>query len=437
MSAARRHTIVLLTTGQPATSPRVAKEADALAAAGHDVTVIGTYWVDWAVAADERAASQRAWAYAMLDWRRERRPWLFWKSRVRHRTASFAAQWPVVGDLWLTATAGRTTPELTRLAVRHAADLYIAHTLGALPAAWHAAVHHSAQCGFDAEDFHSGQFAHGSRDPRRSLAERIEKRYVPRVDYVTAASPGIAAAYAPLRSSPPVTVLNAFPLRERPASHRARVAGERLRMYWCSQTIGPDRGLEDAVRAAGLAGPGIEIHLQGKCWPGYEAQLRQVAAEAGVAPDRLVFHAPIAPEALVAASAAYDIGLAVEPPVSRNNEILLSNKIFTYLLGGLAILATRTAGQQWLQRHTPEAARLCEPGDAAAMAAVLRHWQEHPEELALARSASWRYGSERYNWDLEQQLVIDLVDDLFSRRTDREREARRPAIARAAGGSLQ
>jgi len=40
--------IVLITTGQPSCNPRVVKEADALSAAGHEVTVIYNYYIGWA-----------------------------------------------------------------------------------------------------------------------------------------------------------------------------------------------------------------------------------------------------------------------------------------------------------------------------------------------------------------------------------------------------
>jgi glycosyltransferase involved in cell wall biosynthesis len=431
-----RRRIVVLTTGQPATSPRVTKEADALASAGHDVRVIGTYWVDWAVAADARGASDRAWSYHMLDWRRESNPWLFWKSRARHRAAVAAGSWPLVGEMLLDATAGRTTPELTQLALEHPADLYIAHTLGALPAAGRAAARHSALFAFDAEDFHSGQFAHRSRDRRRRLAQRVEQRFIPRCDYVTAASPAIAQAYAPLRRTPPQTLLNVFPLHQRPSSHRPLNDHGRLTLYWCSQTIGPHRGLEDAVRAMGVVGSAVELHLQGKCWPGYQEQLRALAAAAGVARHLIVFHPPAAPEQLACAAAAYDVGLAIEPPVSVNNELLLSNKVFTYLLAGLAIVATRTIGQDWLRQHTPEAVKLYDSGNVDALAGLLRHWINKRSELAAARAAAWRYGSERYNWDYEQCVLLDLVDALFAGRVEQPQRTAAPApLRRVTGGT--
>ena len=44
--------VTLLTTGQPSTNPRLVKEADALASAGFDVSVIGIRRAGWADASD-------------------------------------------------------------------------------------------------------------------------------------------------------------------------------------------------------------------------------------------------------------------------------------------------------------------------------------------------------------------------------------------------
>src|SRR5262245_7998845 len=79
--------VCLVTTGQPSTNPRLVKEADALSAAGYDVTVVGAFGGDWAIQADRSLLAQKPWAFDLVDWRRESRPLLFWKSRVRQRVA--------------------------------------------------------------------------------------------------------------------------------------------------------------------------------------------------------------------------------------------------------------------------------------------------------------------------------------------------------------
>lgn len=407
--------VCLVTSTQPSSNPRAVKEADALAEAGYDVHLIGAHRAEWASASDARLLASRSWKATVVDWRRDVDPWLFWKSRVRHRAARACMKVPGVIDRCLPAAAGRLTPELTRLAVNTPADLYIAHNCGGLPAAAAAARAHGALLGFDAEDFHSGEFSAADRSTYRVAVEQTESQFIPICDYLTAASPGIADAYAPLvRGRHPVCIFNVFPLACRPDTRPVGHVGGPVTLYWFSQTIGPQRGLEDVVRAMGTLNDGdVELHLRGTWWPGYRDAFMAVAAACGVAPTRVVSHEAGHPDDMVRLAARFDIGLALEPGRSPNNDIALSNKIFTYLLAGCAVIGTTTAGQRGLLAGNPAAARGYAPGDVAGLRAVLGEWAGDREALAAARCAAWELGEKRYNWDCEKRTFLNVVSEVF------------------------
>ncbi|MGE0702691.1 MAG: hypothetical protein AB7F99_02905 [Vicinamibacterales bacterium] len=412
--AAPRRRVCLVTTGQPSTNPRAVKEADALSEAGYDVRLIGAHWAPWADAADRRLLASRQWPAEVIDWRRESAPGLFWKSRIRHRAARACMALPGLSSMCLSSAVSRVTPELTKAASRVAAELFIAHNLGALPAAWTASRRCGALLGFDAEDFHSGEFPPDEQSRRRTAVERAERHYLPRCDYVTAASQGIAEAYATLSGSQPVVILNVFPLASRPPARRPTGAHGPLTIYWFSQTIGPSRGLEDAVRAMGLLDDGeVELHLRGVWQAGYREQLTRVATHAGVSRDRLVSHDPGDADEMVRLAAAFDVGLAIEPGTTPNSDILLSNKVFTYLLAGNAVVLTRTSGQQRLLPSIDRCAVACDAGDERALALLLKAWARDRHALEDARAASWEYGTRRYNWDSEKAIFLAQIDALF------------------------
>lgn len=399
--------ICLVTTGQPSTNPRLVKEADALVSAGFTVSVVGAHWAEWADATDRALLATRRWTCTLVDWRRASRPGLFWTSRIRHALARRLAG-TVTADWAELAAIHRVGPELARQARRSKADLFIAHNIGALPAAM-AAAGGRVPVGFDAEDFHSGQLT--DRDAtRRALTQRIERRYLPRCAHVTAASPGIADAYA--RScgiARPRVVLNVFPLADRPSTPKGPATG-RLQLYWFSQTIGPDRGLEDAVRAMGLLpADSTELHVRGTWQAGYERALRGLAAQAGLAADAIVHHGPSDPSEMVRLAARHDVGLALEPPVSENNDILWSNKVFTYLLAGLPVALSRTTGQTLLASQLGPASVTYDPGDSQALAAALSSWVDDAAALADARAHAWSLATSRFNWDIEQRQLLDAV----------------------------
>ncbi|MDR1989803.1 MAG: hypothetical protein LBQ09_06175 [Acidobacteriaceae bacterium] len=409
-----RARICLVTTGQPSTNPRLVKEADALVDAGYQVHVVGAHWAEWADEHDRALLAQKRWTVTLVDWRRAHAPLLFHKTRVRHWAARHLAGTAINALVPAAVALSRVGPELQRTARSIPAALYIAHNIGALPAASAAARHHGVRCAFDAEDFHSGQLP--ANDPMRRTIEAAERILLPQCVYVTAASPGIAAAYHHLCAiPPPTTILNVFPLSERPSDFRQTDAAAPLRLYWFSQTIGPHRGLEDAVAAMGLLAPhDIELHLRGHWHDGYEQRLRTFAHERGVSPARIVAHPPAASTDMVRCAATYDVGLALEPSVSDNNDIAWSNKVFTYLLAGTATLMTRTTGQAALLPQLGEAAVGCDAKNPSSLAGSLRRWLEDRQTLERARRAAWALGESTFNWDREKTLFLNTVGNALA-----------------------
>ena len=411
--------ICLVTTGHLSTNPRLVKEADALVGAGYDVSVVACVFWPWAEAAD-----------AVFDGR----PWTVRKTRFGEMAEGFGGRWirlrhrlarevtvrlgpHRVPDALLAQAVHYVTPELTRLASATPADLYIAHNLGALPAAAAAARRHGARLGFDAEDFHRGEPIDTPENAgRRALVAAVEDRFLPPCDYVTAASEGIGRAYAEATGIPlPTTVLNVFPLADRetdidPEALEAEVPPGDRSLHWFSQSIGPGRGLEDAVAALQLLPDDVVLSLRGGWAPGYEADLRGLAERLGVgARVRALGHCP--PDEVVARAAHHDVGLALEVPASVNRDLCVTNKLFTYLLAGLPTVATATTGQRGVCDGLPEATRLVAPGDAEALAAAARTLLEDPGARAAAEAA----GRTRYNWDAEQTLFLDVVAQTLAR----------------------
>lgn len=403
--------VCLVTTGQPSTNPRLVKEADALTDAGYQVHVIAAHWTGWASETDPELMARRRWSLELIDWRRDRQPWLFWKTRIRHRMANAALAIPTVGPQLANPAIGRLTPELGAAARGRPADLYIAHNLGALPAAASAARLHRARLGFDAEDLHSGQFPRADASPLKAAVERTERRYVPLCDYVTAAAPGIAEFYQELRPGRRVAVvLNVFPLADRPAQRRSRLQPGPLRLYWFSQTIGPGRGLEHVLEALGrIAALPVELHLRGVWASGFEAEFRGRAASLGLGPNQIVWHSPAGPDEMVRLAGTFDVGLALEPGDTVNSDLALSNKVFTCLLAGVPVLATATTAQQALATQCAGAVVVTPPRDALAMAAAIRRWHDDRAELDRLSQVAWDLATSRFNWEAENAAFLKEV----------------------------
>ena len=405
-----------MTPGQPSINPRLVKEADALAEAGHQVHVLCAHTISWADEADRQLLSTRRWTCSYVGG--QPRSWPFWWTRLRHGTVRrFPDTW-TAGDRLGKRALCRVTPELMVAASQREADLYVAHYTGALAAAVPAAKKNRCLVAFDAEDFESGYYRNES-GPQAidALIEKIEREYLPACCYVTAASPGIAQAYRNKYGIPlPTSILNVFPLADRPQQFRTTDSKAPMRLYWFSQTIGLGRGLEDVIRAmAKLGNCEIELHLRGSISPDYWRHLRDLAASNGLHSRAIVLHAPASPGEMIREAAEFDVGLALEQPVSQNRDICLTNKIFAYLLAGNAIVATSTTGQGPIIEAIGTAGFLYEPGDVDALTNCLDDWSHDRQQLEQARRQAWTWGTRQFNWDIEKRKLLDVVSDVLKK----------------------
>lgn len=405
--------ICLVTATNVASNPRLVKEADALAQAGYVVRVVALSQSAAQASWDRDLMAQRAWRLQTVTAHRDSSGRLRWLFAALRQRASLAAG-RLVGTRALRARAySRFAPELARLAAREPAALYLAHTLPALPAAAQAARWHGARLGFDAEDFQSGiRPLNAQLTEEDRLGEAMEAEYLPMCDHLTSASPGVSAALAGLCGGKEmVPILNVFPLTHRRQNRPAERAGGALRLYWFSQVIGRDRGLEDAIRALALLPTGSAVlHVRGRVDAGARSYLAGLVSRAGLPPAALVVHDPAPPEQMVALCDNFDVGLALEVPASRNRIIcmndLCTNKVFTYLMGGLALAATSL---QPAAEIYDGAGFSYASGDAAALAAGLRQWLESPGALIQARQRAWDLATQRYNWEVEQKALLAAI----------------------------
>lgn len=302
-------------------------------------------------------------------------------------------------------------PGLTRAAVARKADLYIAHYVAALPAAARAAARHGARYAFDAEDFHPGDLPDTPENRLQNrLIKAIEARYLPGAAFVTAAAPLIADAYASTYGIPrPTVVLNVFPRSHAPTGPTPRgSATPGPSLYWFSRTVGPRRGLEVAVEGIARAASRPHLYLRGRPEQGYQAKLLAHAQSLGVA-DHLHFLEPVSPFELERLGGQYDLGFCGELDVTVNRGIALTNKLFSYLLSGLPVIASDIAAHRDIQPRIGEAMVNFDMRDPGALAAAIDGYLLNPDRLASARAHAWRLGQDRFNWETEQESLAKLL----------------------------
>ena len=117
------------------------------------------------------------------------------------------------------------------------------------------------------------------------------------------------------------------------------------------------------------------------------------------------------PDDLERLGAEYDLGYSGETGFSPNNLRALGNKIFSFLLGGVPTLATNIPAHRQIAPELGEAMTLFPIGDATALASAIDSFLLDPQRLANARTHAWHLGQTRFNWDTEQTLLIETIQN--------------------------
>jgi len=389
--------VTIITAGHVSACPRMLKAADALVCAGHTVRFVSVNHTAWMTATDAEVVRSRRWTSAVLDYDAVTAPSMRRRTGVRFKvTQALAAAMGPSRAPAAVAIRGysRTHDELVRLATAEPADLIYGGSTGALAAVAESAAALGVPYGIDFEDFHSGEASGPGSDLTNALAARVEAHVISGARFATAGSPMIADEYASRYGVRPIPIHNTFSIADGPAGR----ADGPLRLYWFSQTLGPQRGLEDVIRAAGDARVPVELHLRARAIPEYLASVRQL--HASVAPQiELVLHDPASPDDMVKLAQPYDVGLACEEPHALNRQMCLTNKIFTYLAAGIPMLLSRTKAQARLEPSLGEAAFGYDIGDVAGLAKTLRRLAGDAALRARARAAARAAAQRRWHWE--------------------------------------
>lgn len=390
------------------------KVADALAEEGYDAHVLSTQFIEWADRADRAIIASRwsRWRWTTVDYRKHGARARAALTAVRMRAAKRFSRLRGVDrvDPGIAARIReRVYPELVAEAVAIRPNLIYGGG-SALAATAEAARRLRIPFALDLEDFHSAQ---DERGPYSGITERLEREILPSAAFLTAGSQAIADAYHETYGVDVIPIHNVFPLPQIAPSPREWDGT--LRLYWFGQTIGAGRGLEETVRAMGMANVPGELTVRGNANEDFLQSLRSLTAE--LAPNLTLTHLePAPPDDMVDLCRSHDVGIAIEKPERRSQELALTNKSLTYILAGLAVAITDTIGQHELGVDLGEGALLLPIGDIDEFAKGLKRWSEDPPSLVRAKEASWEAAQRRWNWDnpSECRRVMDAIAAVLS-----------------------
>ncbi|MHA6249250.1 glycosyltransferase family protein [Pontibacter sp. CAU 1760] len=409
-----KDSIVLISSGQPSANPRLVKEAIALSEAGYKVTVIYVPISPWADKFDaELIRRLTSIIFVRTGYHPYTEKRLYLWARARRKFLSKIYTW--IGDICHIADYSTVlfAQELFQEAKRHRADLYIAHNLGALSVAVKVAQKFKAKVGFDAEDFHRGEFAEESLGNLHT--KYLENKYFPKLDYFSVASPLIGEIYQKLFPQlKPLILNNAFSvyLIKNPPEKQTLT----LKLFWFSQTIGKNRGIENVILAMGkLAGNSVSFTMLGNITAEMKNYLLSIASRASLHKDQIIFYPAVAEQDIFEIASKCDVGIGSEVPHCLNREYCLTNKIFTYLLAGNALVLSNTLAQKRFLKDFPSLGFTYKSEDSNSLANILRQYIENPNLLALHQKNARKLALEKLNWETESKKFLNTVKEVLAK----------------------
>lgn len=370
-----------------ANDPRIRRQIVALIGAGWSVTSVGFGTVEsgpqWRhIAISElphdaqplRRAARIAGLLAIRG--RESLALHVWRAQSRHRVL------------------------IQALAGLERADLVIANDYTALPASLALARQVRAGLIYDTHEYAAGE---RDEDLRWRLLyppyiRALERMAIQAGAIVTTVSAGIAARIAADYAIPTPLVIRNMPsyrrLPERPVGPNALVHYHGV--------VVPGRGLEILIDSVALWQPRFRLRIRGPASPDYIRTLRQRTEHLGLS-DRITFEAAVPAGELIEQAADADIGIHVLPGFSHQNSYALPNKLFEYLMAGLAVVVTDLPEMRQVvidegvgklvQHDTPEAIAVAVNSMTA-------------DEIVRCRQAALA-SARRLCWEREQEIFLE------------------------------
>ncbi len=287
-------------------------------------------------------------------------------------------------------------------------DFLIAHNPGAFYPVFIAGKKKSVPYGIDVEDYHPGEYSDAllGQSTRHLMQATLRD-----AAYVSVASPLIlkyTISDVADVDGKSFVINNVFPLDLKPVFQDLQFNnGEPIKLVWFSQNVGLDRGLDDVVNAMNLVVDfPIQLTLIGNCSEDVKNAIVNVLNSTK---HTIIFKSPLPEQQLMQEVAQHHIGLALEASPNLNRRICLTNKLFTYLLCGNAIIASDTEAQvQFIEKYTT-VGKTYSSGDASELAKLISQYYTNKELLRDNRLSAYKLANEEMNWEKEQNVFLAAV----------------------------
>lgn len=288
----------------------------------------------------------------------------------------------------------------------HSIDIILCHDYVTVPLGTSLARQFGAPISVDCHEHAATQYAHepGWMTFMSPLVKMKEGEFLKEVDSVTTVSDGIRdvlnSTYVLKR---PACTLWSVPFFEKVT---LRKQDQRVKILY-SGAICEGRNLEGLILALALLPVRFDLTFRGsESEIGFNDKLRAIAGEVGVS-DRFTILDPVPFHQIIADSSNYDIGISVPIDTGIQRRFTLPNKLFDYIMSGLAICVTDLPEMRRIVQ-TFECGELVKDGRPESIAETLLSISG---ERLLSYKAKSLESAKRLNWEQEEPIFLGVVAD--------------------------
>ena len=423
--------VCMLVTNPVSNDPRVRREATTLVKAGYQVVVIGVQvkesspeeWLDGyrVVRVPLPGSLRRHVIPHFLVWLKSAAPRLYTVLRDRYRSVN--PRKPVEAPLASPPLPERSTlrSDLLNLihvlrinlkmageAIKQHADVYHAHDLDTLLAGYIAKIRTRKKLVYDFHELYTEQFKDGVKTGAwRFYYSSLERALVKTTDLRLTVCESLGDWVTQRYGTDGVITVRNVPVYQPPPPGPSDHGREPVILYHGGYFR--DRGLEQLIESVQYLKRG-RIVFRG--FGELEDHLRALVQEQGLE-DRVSFAPPVPMPELVKTAAEADIGVIPYIPFCLNNRFCLPNKLFEYLMAGLAVVGSDLPElRKVILGHS--VGGVFDPEDSQDIARALNDLIEDEKRLARIKRNALHAVRAVYNWQAESVKLLKAYESLVA-----------------------
>ena len=287
------------------------------------------------------------------------------------------------------------------------ADVYHSNDLDTLPAGFLLSRIHSAELVYDAHELYPDQYGGFSSSLKRFLS-LLEGTLIKRASRVITVNDSISRILQQRYGiERPVVVMNCpFYIDVVPLANQER---ETVRIIYHGG-YEEERGLEELTLSAKYIDNGVLF------FRGYgilEAKLRRTVLEEGLS-GKVVFLGPFEMKDAAKSAVGFDIGVVISKSFPLNRKYYLPNKLFEYLMAGLAVAASDLPELRTVVLGK-KVGSLFDTNDPKDIARAINELISDRRTLVEMKNNSLKCAREVYNWGNESVKLLRVYDDILLR----------------------